>query len=154
MRRLSWLILAAVLLSVVSCDPKTVFDNYTSIAKTGWDKDSVKTFAVDVRDTVINHNIYVNLRNRTDYNFSNIWLFVSIQSPSGESIRDTVQFTLADPSGHWLGEGFTGIKDNRFLYRSNVFFPHSGTYLFKIQHGMRQELLTGITDVGFRIEKK
>jgi len=143
-----------VLLSTISCDPKTVFDNFIGIEKAGWNKDSVKIFSVVVNDTLINHNIYLNLRNRTTYPFSNIWLFIGIQSPDGEILKDTVQYALADTSGKWLGEGFSGIKDNRFLYRGNVYFPRRGTYVFSVRHGMRQELLTGISDIGFRVEKK
>ena len=137
-----------------SCDPRTVFDNYSAIEPTGWNKDSVKVFQVPVKDSTVHHNIYINLRNRTSYSYNNIWLFIGISSPAGETIQDTVQFLLADPSGRWSGKGFGGVKDNRFLYRSNVYFPHAGTYLFSVRHGMRQELLPGISDIGFRVEKR
>ena len=154
MRKSQWVILLFGCIPLFSCDPKTVFDNYSRIEKPGWDKDSLKTFSVTVTDTLFTHNIYLNLRNRIDYNYSNIWLFIGVESPDGVSLKDTVQFSLADPSGRWTGKGFAGMKDNRFLYRNNVYFPHAGIYRFTVQHGMRQELLTGISDVGFRIEKK
>lgn len=147
-------LLFMLMLSGISCDPGTVFDNYSSIDKSGWNKDSVKIFSVRISDTVRNHNIYINLRNRTGYNYNNIWLFIGIQSPDGEFMKDTIQYVLADPSGRWTGKGFGGIKDNKFLYRNNVYFPRAGSYLFTIQHGMRQEMLTGISDIGFRIEKR
>jgi gliding motility-associated lipoprotein GldH len=151
-RLLIWFLILAV--AVISCDPRTVFDNYAVVEKSGWNKDSVKTFQVRINDSLQYHNIYVNLRNRSNYNYSNIWLFIGIKAPDGNFINDTVQFVLADPSGRWYGKGFGGIKDNRFLYRSSVYFPRKGDYLFTISQGMRKDVLTGITDIGFRVEKK
>jgi len=144
-------IFAGIILT--SCDKTVVFDKYRAIPETGWHKDSLVVFNIPVEDTLQNHNLLINIRNETSYNYSNIWLFVEILQPNGEMLKDTFEIALADPSGEWLGEGIGGLKTRETIFRRNVKLPVSGKYTVKIQHGMRQDVLKGIHDVGFRIEK-
>ncbi|MFW5755257.1 MAG: gliding motility lipoprotein GldH [Tangfeifania sp.] len=136
-----------------SCDQTVTFDKYKAIPETGWHKDSLVVFNIPVEDTLRNHNLLINIRNETSYNYSNIWLFVEIQQPDGEMLKDTFEIALADPSGEWLGKGIGELKTREAIFRRNVRLPVPGEYTVKIQHGMRHDVLKGIHDVGFRIEK-
>lgn len=136
-----------------ACNLNHVFEQYQPVTNRSWDKDSVLVFTVPVKDTTSNHNIYISIRNDVRYAYSNLWLFVSIEQPGGKSVQDKFEITLADPSGKWLGEGFGGLKTREVIYRSSVFFPISGDYKIKVQQGMRDDILKGISDVGVRIEK-
>ncbi len=148
------LFLVGILLSALwACDVNRVFDKYHSIDQTTWSQDSLVMFNIPVTDTTHNHNLYINIRNSIDYNYSNLWLFIQIEQPGGMAIKDTFEMVLADPAGKWLGHGFGGLKNRQALYRSNVYFPHSGEYKIAIQQGMREKNLKGISDVGLRIEK-
>ncbi|WP_347839128.1 gliding motility lipoprotein GldH [uncultured Draconibacterium sp.] len=152
-RILQSIIFATVLFVTASCDNRRVFDQYKSIPKSSWQKDSLVVFNVPVDDTLQNHNLFINVRNELNYRYSNLWLFVTIEQPGGTALKDTFELVLADPTGKWLGQGFGGLKTRQAVYRRNVFFPHSGTYFIRLQHGMRDEELEGIADVGFRVEK-
>lgn len=136
-----------------SCDPNRVLDKYVEIPESTWHKDSLAYFRFSAEDSMFNHNIYIQLRNKTTYRYSNLWLFIEIEQPGGKVLRDTVEIVLALPSGQWVGEGFGGLKTVKKLYRSHVFFPVSGEYSISLQHGMRDVLLDGIHDIGIRIEK-
>lgn len=136
-----------------SCDPGRVIDEYHSIDKGIWQADSVISFEFSMTGKKENHNLYFNIRHDQNYPFSNLWLFVTIDPPKGESVTDTVQVILAEPSGKWLGRGLSGVFDQRQIYRRNVFFPENGLYSIHIRHGMRPEKLKGINDVGIRIER-
>jgi len=142
-----------VVASFVACDRNRVFESYRGINRKGWNKDSVLTFNFNIEDTVSGHNLYIDLRNKGNYPNSNIWLFLSVSSPYGNSFSDTVEFTLATPSGRWTGSGIGDLFDNQFVYKSNVYFPQKGEYTFTIRHGMREDILKGIRDVGVRVEK-
>lgn len=142
-----------IVVSLTACDRTRVFESYHEIDSKGWSKDSVVTFKFNIKDTIQAHNLFINLRNKGNYPNSNIWLFLSVDSPDGTSLSDTIEFTLADPTGKWLGSGLGDLFDNQIIYRSNVYFPQRGTYVFNIQHGMRSEMLEGIRDVGVRVEK-
>lgn len=146
----------SVLFAVVlcSCDPKKEFEAYQALDSSGWHKDSLVVFPVELKNTGGSHNLYLNIRNSGDYAFSNLWLFVTIKSPDGELLTDTVEFQLADPTGKWTGSGIGDLFDNQFIYKKNVYFPSPGTYTFSIQQGMRAEKLKGIRDIGIRIEKR
>jgi len=145
----------AVLVILMSCDRKSLINDYKVIDKNGWNKDSLMVFDVPVSDTLKMHQVFINVRNDIEYKYSNLWLFVGITQP-GDTIpvTDTLEITLADPTGKWLGKGFGGMKTNETLFRKNVYFPKIGTYKIEVQHGMRGKILTGITDVGIRVERQ
>lgn len=147
------LILLFVAGFMVSCDENRVYDTYRHLPESVWQADSLQTFEFSVENTRQQHNLYFNIRNDRSYAFSNLWLFVTITSPNGTALTDTMQVILADPSGKWLGKGFTGIYHSKVTYRSNIFFPEEGKYSLMLQHGMRPQELRGITDIGVRLEK-
>jgi len=150
---LKGIVTATFMVGVFACQPNLVFEQYQTIQQKSWDKDSVLVFTVPIADTVQNHNFFINVRNDVKYQYSNLWLFITIEQPDGKTIEDKFEIALADPSGRWLGEGFGGLKTREAVYRRNVFFPKSGDYKVSIQQGMREDRLKGISDVGIRIEK-
>ena len=93
----------SLITGLISCDRKKVFEAYHQIDEKGWNKDSVIVFKVHLTDTIKNNNLFVNIRNKGTYAYSNIYLFMTIGSPDGVMRTDTVEFTLADHSGKWRG---------------------------------------------------
>jgi len=142
-----------IFLSLVSCDKNRVFETNIEMPSYEWNKDSVLLFHVDIVDTISSHNIYLNVRNTSQYAYQNLFVFLQTTSPTGLSLRDTLECYLADDRGKWLGSGWGDIYDNRFIYKRNIRFPVSGNYTFKVIQGMRSNQLKYITDVGIRIEK-
>jgi gliding motility-associated lipoprotein GldH len=143
-----------LVISILACSNGGVFNKYKTIPKGVWHRDSLVVFQIPVTDTVQRQNLYLNVRNDINYKYSNLWLFVEIIQPGDTTaVKDTFEFTLADPTGKWLGQGFGGVKTNEMLFKRNVYFPVSGIYEIQIQHGMRGKLLEGITEIGFRVEK-
>ena len=143
---------------LVSCDEKRVFDEYKSLPNE-WHRDSLVTFQFEAPDTINNYNLFINLRNNSDYKFSNLYLITQLQYPNGKVLSDTLQYEMAAPSGEWLGTGFGEVKENKLWYKENFQFTEAGEYSVNIQQAMRRrdsvagiERLEGITDVGFRIE--
>ena len=146
------LITVAVIGIFYSCDNTVVYEMYKPVDSLKWHKDSLYSFNVPIHDTISNYNLLINIRNEVNYPYSNLWLFIEIFQPDGISVKDTFEVILADPGGKWLGEGLSGIKTRQTFYRRNIYFPSSGEYIIKIQHGMRPDILKGIHDVGFRVE--
>ena len=118
-----------------------------------WDKNNILKFDVDITDTVSPDNIYINVRNASQYQFNNLFLFLTTHVPNGNvAARTLVELTLADEKG-WLGDGAGDIWDNRILFKKNFRFPHSGKYIFELEQAMRLNPLPLIMDAGIRIEK-
>jgi gliding motility-associated lipoprotein GldH len=143
---------------VVSCDSKRVYDQYKSVPD-GWNKDSIISFKINPPDSTKAYNLFVNLRNTNNYKYSNIFLIVEMVFPHGKTIKDTLEYRMADPSGKLLGTGLMDIKENKLWYKEEVVFKEAGEYKVNIQHAMRENgkvngvvSLEGITDIGFRIE--
>lgn len=152
-RILQSLLVVLILAGLASCDRKKVYESYRELHPKGWNKDSLAVFNVQLTDTTNIHNLYINIRNKGTYPYSNLYLFLTVGSPDGTSLTDTIEVTLADPSGKWKGSGIGSLFDNQILYKSGVFFPHSGNYSFTLKQGMRDNLLEGIRDIGIRIER-
>lgn len=151
---IQFLFLMAVLFVISACGQPGLFDQYKAIPAKGWHKDSLLVFDVPVADTLQKHNLYIGIRNDISYKYSNLWLFIEIIQPDNTSYTDTFEIILADPAGKWLGKGFGGMKTYEMIYKRNVFFPVSGTYHINIRHGMRSNLLHGITDLGLRVDNQ
>src|SRR5947207_1785656 len=112
---------AILLVALTSCDKKRIYEKNTEIQDMSWDKNNILKFDVDITDTVTPSNIYINVRNASQYPFSNLFLFLDTKIPDGRVARDTVEVTLADEKG-WLGDGAGDIWDNRILFKKNFRF--------------------------------
>jgi gliding motility-associated lipoprotein GldH len=154
-------LLVIVCFLFVGCDSNAVYDVYKSVPNQ-WHKDSLASFIIQAPDTTNTYNLFINLRNTNDYNYSNLFLIVELNYPNGRTIKDTLEYKMAKPNGELLGTGFTDIKENKLWYKgfdSSFKFTEEGDYQVNIQHAMRQNgnvngilNLEGITDIGFRVE--
>ncbi len=135
-----------------ACDDRRLFDDNIAIPDAYWVKGFKPKFEVKVEDTLANYGFYLNVRNTTDYRYSNLYIFLQTHFPNGNITRDTIECILADPSGRWLGRGSGKIIEHQVLLNPALRFPLKGLYSFQIEQAMR-EPLNGITDVGIRIEK-
>jgi gliding motility-associated lipoprotein GldH len=147
--------LPVLLLSVLlfSCGKNVVFTDSQAMRGNTWKIADIPVFSFPVHDTLSSNNIFFTIRTGAAYPYRNIYLFVTTGSPDGKSITDTLNYDLADEKGNWLGKGFGDIHELRLPYKTNVYFPVSGTYTIRIQHGMRIEDLAGVYDLGLRVEK-
>lgn len=148
------------IIAISSCTKNMVYDQYQHIEKGSWHKDSIVNFTVNSVDTISKNNIYINLRNNKDYEFSNLFLIVGIKFPNNYQIVDTLEYEMTSPEGRFLGTGFSDVKENMLEYKTGVNFPVQGDYNISIQQAMRKTrniegliYLDGITDVGLQIEK-
>jgi gliding motility-associated lipoprotein GldH len=138
----------------VSCDSNRVFEEHIAIEKGNWNVKNRLQFDVTISDLLSRYNVYLNVRNGSEYPFSNLFLFMNTVSPDGHIARDTIELTLADYDGRWLGSGMGSVKFSRFLLQKNVRFNQAGSYRFMMEQAMRVNELNGINDIGLRIEKQ
>ena len=147
----------------ISCHQNSTFDRYTSLPS-GWAKDQSISYQFDVSDTIQNHNLFLKIRTTETYPFSNLFLLVDMRYPNGQLQKDTLEYLMANPDGTMLGDGYTTNKEHKLWYRGHskpFVFPQIGPYTITIAHANRElgqeqgvQLLNGIIDVGFSIEKK
>jgi gliding motility-associated lipoprotein GldH len=141
-------------LAFLSCENNTVIDKYERIPNAKWKNDEPVTIIADLAEPKAIYDIFFQVRNTTDYSFSNLFLFITTTMPDASKTRDTVECYLADPEGNWVGKGFGKIKESRWLMRKGMMIRKPGLYKFEIEQAMRVEELEGITDVGLKIVKQ
>jgi gliding motility-associated lipoprotein GldH len=152
--------LLAVTLLLLSCNSDVVFDQYIPIENHQWHSEKEIEFIVDNLDTISANNVFINIRNNKNYEFSSLFLIAKLELPNGYKVIDTLEYEMTDAMGNWLGTGFTDLKENKLFYKESVVFSEMGTYKFNIRHATRgisdiqgKNPLEGITDVGLSIEK-
>lgn len=134
-----------------SCNFSSVYNENVIVEDAKWYKDEAIRFEVMIADSLSNYNFYLNLRNTTDYRYSNLYIFLMTRFPNGNMTRDTIECVLADMKGRWLGKGWSNLKENNILLKKHLQFPLNGKYVFFIQQAMRVDTLEGIHDVGLQI---
>ena len=154
------ILILGILVAFVSCDSNSVFDQHISLKKNSWLLTDSLDFKVTINDTISRNNVYINIRNNREYQFSNLYLITRFDFPNGKKIVDTLQYEMTDKNGKFLGKGISEIKHSKLILKENIIFPISGQYSISIWQSMRRNgeinginKLHGVTDVGLRIEK-
>ena len=145
------LIITIISLLFSACGHKTIYSSFQPVPVTGWQEDSVLTYTIPVQDTINLYDIILCIRHIETYPYQNMWLFCGFGLDSVK--HDTIEFFLADDRGRWLGNGGMKMVEMPVLYEHNYQFPDTGNYTFTVQHGMPDEELRGISDVGLIIRQ-
>ena len=132
-----------------------VYDTYISVNPKGWHADSIADFTITIEDTTAQYAVYLKMRHNNSYAYRNIWFFRTITSKRGVEYTDTINYVLANNMGKWLGSGIGENKHVVMPLRTEALrFNKPGKYQFSFQHGMKDTVLEGITEVGLEVFKK
>ena len=146
MKRLFPIVLMVCIAALTACQRDIVYSQLSPISSEKWHVDSVVQFDYRIADASANYRMLVYVRHTERYPYQNMWLFVD-----NCHRRDTLEFYLADDRGGWLGEKHHGFVEMPVLLEQNIHFADTGVYHIAIQHGMRDSLLRGVSDIGLEI---
>jgi gliding motility-associated lipoprotein GldH len=133
---------------LTSCRKDVVYSQFCSIPSEIWIADEVASFDYKIEDIHADYRMLVYVRHTERYPYQNMWLFID-----DSRHKDTIEFYLADDRGQWLGDKHHGFIEMQILLEENYHFADTGMYHMTIQHGMRDSLLRGVTDIGFEVVK-
>ncbi|MFK7905631.1 MAG: gliding motility lipoprotein GldH [Chitinophagales bacterium] len=148
-----YIMVFALAIALVGCDENRVFDQNTELTDRSWDYENTLSYEVEIADTNLRYNVYVNLRHTNQYTNSNLWVLLYTTFPSGEKLERRVELPLASKEGKWYGNHSGSIVNHQIQIQENAIFPEKGTYRFEIEQNMRRNPLGEILDVGLRVEK-
>lgn len=136
-----------------ACDSNRVYEEWKDIKGNEWNEDSICSFTFVIEDSLALYNLNFGIRNTNLYPYQNIWLLTSVEGGRNNfSYQDTIQLVLANKNGEWFGKRSASLYTYVTpLYRQLPFYS-AGEYTFTIKHGMRREMLNGVSSIGFRIE--
>jgi gliding motility-associated lipoprotein GldH len=136
-----------------SCETIDLYEKHVNIPKREWSRTNTPSFSFDILDTLNTYDLYVVLRHADAYNYNNIWMDLEWKSPNDSVRKQQVEITLANGE-RWLGTGMDDIFEvRRKITARPVRFTQMGKHTFTLRHSMRQDPLSHILNVGFRVEK-
>lgn len=154
------LVLIAGLL-LVACSDSTVYSEFQQTGSKGWNQEQVMEFSFPAPDTLSKHDLFLYVRNDDQYPYRNLFLITTINFPTGQVIKDTLEYEMAHPDGRWMGEGLGSLRENKLWYKEAITFPSAGDYTVEVQHAIRKngqvdgdQVVPGITDVGLEVVKR
>ncbi len=155
MRRNDFLIIffvLAVAVCIISCNRRNVYISYRHVPVSGWDKNDTLTYDVSPLKAGRYREV-VGVRIDRSYPFMSLSLVVKQTIlPSGYVHRDTLNCKLVDENGKFKGQGISFYQQTFHL---NTIRLHEGDSLhINIKHNMKREVMNGVSDIGFRIDKE
>ena len=147
-------LLITTILIATACDKEVFHNESVHIKNNQWKASDTLFYSFNSKDTLSSYDFYFEIRNTTDYDMQNLYLFITAYYPGNTFSRDTAECILAAPDGNWYGKGMGKHKDNRFLFRKGVRFRKPGNYVIAVNQAMRIDTLKGISDVGILIKNQ
>jgi gliding motility-associated lipoprotein GldH len=140
------------MMALTSCGEQAYFDEAYSFEDNSWSETDTAHFEIDVNDTIQPFNFIITLRTSTQYQFSNIWVYVIAEAPDSTKSKVAQRIPLARPDGSWIGRVSGTIVESRLKFDSKP-FPIKGEYSFDIVNATQQERLDEVLDISLRVEK-
>ena len=157
-RNLFKFVALSVVMAFTACSTTDFFNEYKSFPD-GWKKSEPTVFDFESLDTITKHDAYINIRTKSDYPYSNLFLIVKMFPPEGVATVDTLQYQMANADGTMLGTGFTDVKEHKLVWRKKLALKKQGVYTVELNHAMRKlnevkgdQNLHGVTEVGLQLQ--
>ena len=138
------LFLIGTIVIFISCDNSIVFEKYKSFENQEWNTDKGLSFDYTIIDTISTYKIVLNVRHSIEYEYQNLFLFVT-----SDSLRDTIEVLLADKSGRWLGSGVGDIREIKSLLAIEKTYFKKENKTIKIEQAMRYGAAEKIKNLKF-----
>lgn len=145
--------IALLALGLTSCDPNRLYEVNSPLDGEKWAYSDIKSFSVEVADTSIRYNIYINIRHSFHYEWRNIYVLVGTLLPDGRKLDKRVDLPLSEPDGKWFGSCLGDNCDLPVMIQQNAKFPMPGKYTFSLRQDMRVNPLDKVKAVGLRVER-
>ena len=153
MRRTVTYLALILSLSLTSCRHGNVRHAYRHIPSMCWDKaDTVVLHLGEVAEEGI-YGLYADVRTNKKYPYAYLYILVEQRLHSPEVVRsDTFCIQMADSTGKLCGKGRNLL--NCESERLPVHLAKGQDGEIRMSHLMHQGMLPGISDVGFRLNRR
>jgi gliding motility-associated lipoprotein GldH len=146
--------LAFVLLLTACNNSNECYHHAEVISPKGWDQNQTLYFqdslASDAPETLC---FEIDLRHTNLFPYQNIWLYIRTKSSDNTNRLDSINWSLAEPSGRWIGSGWGSLYTLTHRLPDLTIHQTIGKRWFsiEIQHGLKDQTLNGIEDVGVHL---
>jgi len=143
-----------VLLVFSSCSKFEDYHESRVLPSGGWEISNVLKFSDSLPDNLPEKfSLELQIRHKNDYKYGNIWLYLRTETSDNTVRFDTVNWKLADYSGHWFGKGWGSLYSLTYTMPDLAISKKGDKRWFKIdiQHGLRDKELKGVESIGVRL---
>lgn len=159
MRRCFYFLILAISVVCFSCTGHKVYDSYDHTPLQGWDRVDELSYYVPALKDSGRYVTNLGLRITETYPFQALTLIVQQKVYNKErgkaclqTYTDTLNCTLFDDKGAIKGNGISYFQ---YHYRVSEIEFHKGDSLhITVRHGMRREIMPGISDIGISLTKQ
>ena len=147
----SFIFIYLLLSSLVSCTGNTLYHSYQSLPVEGWERRDTVCFEVPKAEEDISGTLFIGLRTVAHVGIQDVVLAVEQCDEMGAVCRcDTVRYPLTDTEGNALAGG---VNIHQYETKHLPLLLRKGnSTTIRIHHLMRHETLSGLTELGIRIE--
>ena len=138
---------------LISCTGNTLYHHYQSLPAEGWERCDTVCFDIPKAEADIDGSLVIGLRTAAHVGIQDIVLAVEQRGEAAEVVRrDTVCYPLNDDEGNALTGG---VNYHQYEDRQLPFHLQKGKSAhIHIHHLMTHEVITGVTEVGIRIDRQ
>lgn len=151
-QRINSVLILAMGLLLLSCGDKPMYEEVVSFDNREWKLDVKPEYTVEVKDASKVYDFTLSLRTTTDYQYSNLWVFMKTITPDGTVAREPFEIVITNDDGSWVGEKSGSVVTTPLYFRSRK-LPIKGKYTFVIEQGITESKVDEVLDLGFRVEE-
>lgn len=137
----------------VSCEQKHFYNQYVSVDIQNWKSTDTLKYAITIDDTTARYNLSFSVRHTKDYEFSNLWLSIILESTEVKK-NFRYEIPLFKKDGKPFGKTSGSLCTQTIPVQQEIQFDKKGKYTINIVQLMRKDPLDGISDIGVIIDKK
>lgn len=147
------LLLAGLVISLASCSHYgTRQEKIVAINQMKWSHDFNPWIDMEVEDTTAAYNIYAVVRHTQQFKYNNLIIRFSMIRPGDSARIQQINLPLGNNAG-WLGDTLGTIVETRIKINQQPVYLTHGTNSFVLSQLMPEDPLSGISNVGIRLEK-
>lgn len=135
---------------LASCGGTPLYTKSYSFRNNEWKQEVKPVFKVNIPDTTNFYNITITLRTTTDYAYNNLWFFLHSSTPKGQTGREPIEVTIANPDGSWAGEKSGTVVETHLTFKHRK-FPQKGWYTFTFEQGITEKTAKEVMDLSYTV---
>ena len=149
-----FLFLVPCTLYLLSCTNVDLYEKTVTVPGHAWQNSFRPSFDFTIKDTSSLYQLFLVLRHNEKYNYSNIYINLSVKPPGQDSsVKIQRDLILATNEKGWQATAMDDIYEHRIPLGDPQTLK-AGDYRFTLEQIMRENPLQNVLNVGIRVEKK
>ena len=142
-----------IVLMLIACDSKKVFEDVYDFSEVGWNMDTIPSFTFEIENSQPKR-VLLNVINSIEFKDQNLYVIYYLIGPNGDEVKsELINIQLFDAiTGKPFGEGNSVFQHSVELLPQYK-FDQTGEYTIKVAHYMREAYLKNVPSIGIRVER-